>query len=71
MEAAWESGFPGATLRQCLKEAVTLSSDFPLHHRQICQISVLTSLLKINQEGRAGPGKGGCWARTARGQDPG
>lgn len=38
-------------LRQCLGQAVTLSSDFSLHHRQIRQLSVLASLLKNNQEG--------------------
>lgn len=42
-------------LRDCLGPTVTLSSVFTFHHKQMCQQSVLVSLLRNNQEeeGRA------------------
>lgn len=49
----WKSGLLRASRPSCyppLGHTVTLSSDFTLHHKQMCQLSVLAGLLKNNQE---------------------
>lgn len=58
-------------LRECLGHTVTLSSDFTLHHKQMCQLSVLANLLKNIQRGQARDKQGGLLGRASQGRGPG